>query len=410
VITADALALHREKLLGKLVEHCLAHSPDFRRRLEANGAKLPILTRRHLQQATDLLCEQIPSEHGKLSELRTSGSTGEPVVVRKTQHRDNAWSAMTMRFHEWHKTDFSQAMMSVRVYFDRVEFSPNWGPPINRHHVTGPCVAVPAATDASTIYSLACEHRIGDLLIFPTNLAALANYCRTTRQSLPDLKRIRTVSETLSDGLRATVQEVFGLPIIDMYSSNELGIIAIQCPASGLYHCMDDVLIVEVLNEASEPCKPGEIGRVVATDLMNYAMPIIRYDIGDYAEVGEPCRCGLPFSTLRRVLGRERNLALLPDGRRVWPSMGLYDARGVAPISQYQVIQHSLERLEVRLVVERALTADEENQIAGRIRQAIGHDFAVEFAYFEGRLPLGRGGKFEEFVSHMTSAQETFSK
>jgi phenylacetate-CoA ligase len=141
-----------------------------------------------------------------------------------------------------------------------------------------------------------------------------------------------------------------------------------------------------------------EMGRVVVTDLHNFATPMIRYDIGDFAEVGPACPCGRGLPTFRRVVGRERNLLRLADGRRHWPLLGGYHFRDVAPVRQFQAIQHSFERIEMRLVCDRELTGQEEDALCAMILKALGHDFTLELRYFRERLPLGPNGKFEEFV------------
>ncbi len=399
-VSRDEVAAFQGSRLAELVAHAQASSPNFAARLaQCRAGELPLLTRRTLQSAPDIHCTQVPAEHGKITELRTSGSTGEPVMVRKTAHTAQIWNGLIMRFHEWHHSDYSLTLMAVKASFDEVEFAPDWGRPVSQFAQTGPAIAMPVMRDAGEIYQVAREHRVGDLLIFPNSLAALLRLIRRTGEGLPDLKRLRTVSETLPDNVRSEARELLGLDPIDLYSSNEFGTIAIQCPESGLYHTMDDALIVEVLRADGTACTPGEVGRLVVTDLNNYATPLIRYECGDHAEVAEPCGCPIPFGTLRRIMGRDRNLLLLPDGRRVWPRLGIYQfARDIAPVVQYQVIQHTLHELELRLVVERPLDAAEEAALAGKLCEAIGQPFAVRFSYFADRIPLPPSGKFEEFV------------
>ena len=192
--------------------------------------------------------------------------------------------------------------------------------------------------------------------------------------------------------------DVFGARVEDLYSSQELGVIAVQCPASDLYHVMAESVIVEVLDPAGQPCDAGDVGSVVVTALHNCATPIVRYDIGDYAEVAAPCPCGRGLPTLRRILGRERNLILMPDGTRHWPLFDAIRFRDIASIRQYQFIQHDRERIEVRVVAERDVSADQERELRGVIQQKLGYPFTLEFTYFDGQLPRTPGGKFEQFV------------
>jgi phenylacetate-CoA ligase len=105
---------------------------------------------------------------------------------------------------------------------------------------------------------------------------------------------------------------------------------------------------------------------------------------------------------LRRILGRERNLILMPDGTRHWPLVGFHKFRDIAPVIQYQFIQHTRESIELRLVTERPLDSAEEERLRRLVQKALGHPFAVAFVYFDGKIPPAKSGKFEEFVCLVT--------
>src|SRR6185295_14515719 len=99
----------------------------------------------------------------------------------------------------------------------------------------------------------------------------------------------------------------WGVGVVDVYSSEECGQIALQCPEHEQYHVQSESVLVEVLDDEGRPCAPGTIGRVVLTTLQNFAMPLIRYDIGDFAEPGPACPCGRALPVLTRIVGRVRN-------------------------------------------------------------------------------------------------------
>jgi phenylacetate-CoA ligase len=96
-------------------------------------------------------------------------------------------------------------------------------------------------------------------------------------------------------------------------------------------------------------------------------------------------------------------MLVMPNGERRWPLVGFSSYREIAPIRQYQLVQKTVEKIEVRLVVDRALTTDEEARLAGVIRAALGHAFELAFVYLP-IIPLTAGGKFEEFVSEVPGA------
>jgi phenylacetate-CoA ligase len=410
-LSPEEIALAQFHQLVRLAEHCAQQSPAFAQRLERAGlspaelgtqaglARLPVLTRGEVQSAgADLYCRDIPPGHLPTDDVKTSGSTGEPVVIRRTAINGFFWSAMAIREHFWHGRDFSKRLCAIRANITEPQRNPHWGQPAQLLFDTGESLVLPINRDASELFEMVADFAPDNLLIYPNTLDAFAAYARETGRGLPSLKHIRSIGETLSPRIRHAAEAALGAKVEDLYSSNELGYIAAQCPESGLYHVMAEDVIVEILDVNGAAWRPGETGRVVITSLHNFAMPLIRYDIGDYAQVGHPCSCGRGLPTLARVAGRERNLIRMPDGSRFWPVIGMLDVRDIAPISQWQLIQTAREAMELRLVSERDLTPEEEGKIRAVIEKALSHPFAIDIRYFESQLPRGANGKFEEFI------------
>ncbi len=406
----DELSRLQGRQLEKLIAYARQHSLYYRQCLPEQAGMdqlqaLPLLSRSVLQQEIDSIhAAVIPREHGGYTETKSSGSTGRMVTVRRTEACMMFWLALTLREHLWHRRDFSRSLAVIRPNVAESDTDrrgvdlPDWGVPVNLLFTTGTAHALSLQTDVARQARWLEKLDPVYLLTFPTNLEALITYFRSSGIQLPSLREIRTVGETLSEALRTQARDFFGVGITDTYSSQELGVIALQCPDSALYHVMAENLIVEVLREDDSPCGPGEVGRVVVTDLHNFATPLIRYDTRDYAEVGLPCPCGRGLPTLTRIAGRSRNMLVFPDGRRFWPLVGAYRFRDVAPISQYQLIQTRIDTLEVRLVAQRPITPSEEAALAGLIHASLGYPFILQFRYFELEIPRGAGGKFEEFM------------
>ena len=409
--TSAKLAEAQAQQLKKLAEHAEKHSPLFRRRLAQSGLsareltsvkslfRLPVLHRRELQSAgNDAYCGEVPQNHLPVTETRTSGSTGEPVAVKKTALNNLFWHALTLREYFWHERDFSGRMTVIRPTVAACVMRETWGPPVDLLFKTGPLQAIPVTTDIAQMIASMLQFQPHELLVMPNILQGIVEHCEHYKSRFADLQRIKTVGETLSPELRARTEATLGIKITDSYSSQELGPIAVQCPNSELMHVMSESLVVEVLKENGEACRPREFGRVVVTDLHNFATPLVRYDIGDFAEVGGACPCRRGLATLRRVLGRERNLILMPDGTRHYPLVGFAKFRDVAPVVQYQLIQDGRETIEVRLVTERPLRAQEESALRSVIQRALGFPFELHFTYFKRQIPRQPSGKFEEFV------------
>jgi phenylacetate-CoA ligase len=308
------------------------------------------------------------------------------------------WYGMTMRGHAWRGANYSLRSTSIRPNVRGYAVAPNWGPPAGLLHRTGAAQFIPSATEIGDQVKMLVEFRPGILLVYPGVLDAICQHRRAHSIALPDLRHIDTLGETLSPRIREQAMAQFGASVRDLYSSNEVGAIAYQCPSTDTYQLMAESVIVEVADDGGRICAPGEAGRVLVTDLHSFATPLIRYEIGDHAEVGEPCSCGRGLPTLRRILGRERNLMRLPGGGRRWPQVGFARFRDVASVQQYQFIQHRIDDIELRLVVERPLTAREEDDLRSVALRSLGVVAALRLVYFDGRLPTGSSGKFEEFV------------
>lgn len=396
--------------LHVLAEHCAGHSPQFARRLAAAGLdpaglampgglqRLPPLERREVQGAGDLFCDRVPDGHAPVHDARSSGSTGEPVVIRRTAISNLIWLAVTMRDQLWHKRDLKGRLFSIRANVDKMVRFPSWGGIAGDLFETGELLVVPIILPVAELIALIDDFRPDSLLAYPNVVAAMLEECRARGRGFEGLRHLRSVGETLPAGLREEAADFFGAKVTDCYSSQEIGYLSLECPDAPLHHIMSEAVIIELLRDDGTHCGEGEMGRVVVTDLLNFATPMIRYDIGDFAVAGPPCPCGRGLPTFSRVVGRERNLLRLPDGRRHWPLIGSYYFRDVAPVRQFQAIQHSFERIEVRLVCERPLTRQEEGDLRRMILKALGHDFMIELQYFDGRLPVGPNGKFEEFI------------
>lgn len=411
----EVIDLWQRQQLGALLVHASAHSPYYKRRLSKFARDfvqdesvclrdVPILSRDALRDEYTGICATAwPSRHGPAREVQTSGSTGQPVKVKRTGLCQMNWLALTLRDHLWHERDFTATLAAIRVppgqSVKSAAFSPTWGEAVSAVYRSGPSHMLPISTSVNQQAKWLAKINPDYLLTYPTNLTELLSIIEQENLHLPRLREIRTIGESLPDGLRETSTRLLGVKVTDLYSSQELGVIALQCPVSGLYHIQSENVLVEILDEQGEPCRPGGVGRIVVTDLHNFATPLIRYELRDYAEAGPVCPCGRGLPTLRRILGRRRNMVVFPNGQRHWPHVGFQRFREVVPnLKQYQLVQRTVQQIEVSLVVADKVTPEQESTLTRVIQDSLGYPFELRFDYHVGELPRTRGGKFEEFV------------
>ncbi len=368
---------------------------------------IPILTRDNLQTAgTGLHSTALPKGHGPTSVMASSGSTGRPVQSVISHIRNVFWDAFTLREHVWQGRDAGGKLASIRAFPTGKAVYPhgfqvtNWGGPIAAVYRTGPAAGLSVVSSIEEQAEWLVRQNPVYLLTFPTALRALALYCRDRGITLPRLRQARAISEVLGPETRDAVRDAWGVEIANTYSANEIGYMALQCPDHDHLHVQSESVYLEILRDDGTPCEAGETGRVIVTGLHNFAMPLIRYEIGDYAQAGPPCPCGRGLPVIARVMGRVRNMLRLPGGREVWPLIGEPSYAGIPAIRQFQMVQKSLELLEMRLVTERPLTQDEEVRLREIVLKRLGHPFEIILTYRD-TIPRGAGGKFEDFKSEI---------
>ena len=413
------LLVNQFRQINAVVGHSIRTIPHYKNILKAAGFRrstvmtrdlwqqVPVLTRRMVQQHQDeMVSRKVPESHGPLNEVRSSGSTGMPIRVFGTDVTQFYYRVCALRDHFWHRRDLSGTMAIIRfVEKGEAEYpgtrSPDWGMTTGGIINSGPAAMLTSSTDISLQAKFLLETNPDYMISYPSNLEALARYFIRNSLHLGKLRSVRAFGETIGEAVRPVCREAWGVELVDNYSAMEVGCIALQCPENAdCYHVQSENLLVEVVDEAGRPCGPGEVGRVLLTTLHNFAMPLIRYEIGDYAEVGESCSCGRTLPVLKRILGRGRNMIVFPDGRKAWPATGLATGGRELPIRQFQLVQKSPERIEARLVTERGFTAGEEERVAEVLRESLGYPFIITITYMD-TIPRSRGGKFEDFISEV---------
>ena len=391
---------------GQVFHHAVSTVPYYRERFApwARGdmdwdrfRELPVSSRREIQLAGDAMHSSTPPPgHGPVISTQSSGSTGSPLITRGTAWTQLMWQALLLRDHLWHGRDLGGKLAAIRSKTEDRNFA-DWGP-ATAAFVTGPSVVRSLVIDLDQQLRWLEAENPDYLLTFATNLRALAIRGMELGIRLPGLKQARTYGETLQPDTREIVREAWGVEIADSYSSEELGYIALQCPGHEHYHLQAESLIVEVLDAEGRPCRPGEVGQVTVSMLHNFAMPLLRYASGDYAEVGEPCACGRGLPVLKRIAGRQRNMLRRPDGVRYWPSFPIEAWRRAAPVLQLQLVQHALDHIEARLVMSRDFSGDERERLAAALRDCLGYPFRITLNRVDA-IPRGAGQKYEDFVT-----------
>ncbi len=364
---------------------------------EEHWRRWPILTRQRARQLGEgLFADQPPTSHGKITKDATSGSTGQPLQVRRTMLSQFMYSAMGLREMLWHQRDVTRTYALIKhvpgvnaAYPDGARLK-NWGGAVADIYNTGPAMVLDIKkTSIEQQADWLRRVQPGYLNTFPSALEGMVDEFKRRGWPPPPLTAVRTQGEVVTPALRKKVRDIWGVPITNSYSAEETGYMANQAPDGEHLLVTAETCIVEVVDDHDQPCEPGEVGRVIVTSLHNFAMPLIRYEIGDHAQVGPPSPCGRGLPVLQRVLGRSRSRIRLPDGSRRFAYNPSDVFAAVACVRQYQIVQTKIDRLAVNLVADRELEKDEARRLEAGLADALGHTFAVEWHYVASIHPPG---------------------
>ena len=363
-----------DKQLAALLDHARLRSPFWHERLPPAESQipfidLPVLTREHLQhQGPGLRCR----EDAHPRRARTSGSTGRPVEVTRDEPRYSIlYAAQHLRYHAWHGLDADRDMLTI-LDTQEEPGEAGWGHVMREMGLAGR--AIRRNMMAHPPEALLGWLR-GQEAPYLTTTASMALQLSRLALERPGgarpLDAVLTLGEVVRPEHRDAVRAAFGARIIDCYSCEEAGWLAFQCPAHEHYHSLASTVHVEIVGDDNRPVGPGEEGRVLVTDLYNFAMPLIRYDIGDRAIAGAPCDCGITLPVIAEILGRERSFIILPDGsRRIARLTGEY-WREIAPVLEYRVVQYPDTSLDAFVRAERPLTAGERSAMEDMLRRVL---------------------------------------
>ena len=401
----------QDMMLSAQFDHLLNHAqrfaPFWKQRLARRTTpqpsmasrltEIPLLTRSEVQSEFGRLSAKFPGrEKLEISEASTSGSTGTPVKVE----RANAlylplYQAMALITAAWHGIESSKPLGVVMRKVKDVDRAPLGTP----FRWLGPvAVGFSRSTkdrEPPELFEYCAGKNPTYLQCGPTLATSFARYAQENARS--DLKptAILTTGSVITDDIREIVRDALGAKIVDRYSCEETGYIALQCPKHDHLHVMCPVTYVEIIDEYGAPCPVGVPGRVLLTSMQSYAMPLIRYEIGDMGEWGPPCDCGITLPVIKKLWGRTRHLLTTPDGRKTYARIYARDFQDIAGLLAYRFVLHRNETVVAQL---RVLEPSPELAAAviDRVQKALDYPYPVQIRYVD-QIDWGNSWKQDYF-------------
>lgn len=380
--TLDAWQLQK---LNAVLQQACDHSDFYRQSLKnirlpltklEELERIPVLTKTQIRDNfAGLQCRNIPRQRFVMS--RTGGSTGEPSYYfwdkqgmdwnRASVYRGAEWAGVNLGERTVQMSGSHYDETQSQKLFNRIVYL------LQRYRDYS--VAVLTDELLERYYQGVRAWRPSSIWGYASGIHAFADYIQKHHPdaSFDFLRGLFTSSETLRPEQRENINKVFGsAKVYDQYGSREM-YMGSECREHRGYHLHAEVLLIEVVNKENKPCHPGELGRILITDLSNHAFPFIRYEIGDVGVMddGAPCSCGVTLPKLAKVEGRIADVVVLRDRLLTPPNFTILmsDIRG---IKSYQIRQDSLDELKVYIVPDTDFTEAVAQYVSDSIKKMAG--------------------------------------
>jgi len=399
-------AYERVRYYRALMDACGVCPSDIR--TAADLSLLPVLTKTDVRQhAGELLAEGFPRH--ELLVGRTGGSTGEPLSFYAS--RESRWSrglARALRAYEWAGIYPGDTMVSVsrrrpsasaeETQFQRVV-----------RFISRKAVEDSASLSDSSLPSVVqriASRRPRALTGFPSTVCIIAEFIRDSGIPAPEVGAIVVGGEQLFDEQRSLLRDVFGTEPFSKYSSYESFEIAMECNAHEGFHIAAEDIVVEIVDDANQPVEPGRQGRIVVTNLHEYGMPLIRYDIEDESSLLEgACACGRSLPRLSTIIGKTGDTFYTPSGKRVSARSFRTAILVELGIRRFQFVQDRLDHVTVRVVPNDSLSPGQAQELDAALKahysSTLGDDVEIQVDIVD-RVEPTPAGKHLFYISKVT--------
>ena len=342
---------------------------------------LPVLSKDTLLNSPH---EFISANYAKKGlDLSTSGSTGRPL---KTFASKNQWiveQASVWRQWDWAGYRFRDKIAIIRSYAPK-----NYEPIFKLNKLKNWLYISPYHLSEENVLEILKKLKIWKpkfLRGYPSSLYVFAKIAKSYNIKIESLKGAFTASEVLTDVYRNEIEEAFNIKVFDHYGQAEITTMLHECEEHDGLHIIQDYAYTEFVDTSSDGEK-----KLIATNLFNYAMPLIRYDTGDRVIINKnKCSCGRTFPKVKRIIGRSDTLLIHKEGYYL-PSINFYTFFAkLKNVSKFQIIQYSHNDIEIKIQVINKnnignLKYHIESEINGRFGTKVVLKFTDQFIMSEG--------------------------
>jgi phenylacetate-CoA ligase len=391
LVAAMSVPRHMEEM------HRLGYDPvrDFRGIDDLR--QLPITRKADINACPDAFVQS--SESGRLERYfsdRTSGSTGVPLAVFRSPSERDIQIAKWLRVLVRSGYRFTDKVLSFTSPGRLAE-----GRSVLQHIGLLRRKAVDYTLPPADLADEVLKYQPQVVYGVRTCLLIVAEELARRGARAAPVKLLLGAGEMIDAQTRIKCRTTFGVDITETYGSVEMGVMAYQRQGENVLTLIEDCTLFEFVDQAGAPANPGEWARIVVTDLHGWLMPFIRYDQGDLAtyKLVQDNR-GKPVKVIDRIIGRQDDLASLPDGRFL-TYLDFYEIMDVySGVKRFRIRQRAPDLFLIELVAEVEYYRRIQEELATKLRALSHHPLRFEVRLVEEMTP-DPSGKMRILVSEV---------
>ena len=353
-------------------------------------AKLPVVNKDSFRKEYEAFRSSTYRDAKDNRVMTTSGSTGTPLSMIQNREKIRMNTGDSIFLSALGNYRIGEKMAFIRVWVNNVRKSKTQLLMENSIMMDSSSLS-----DESIAEMLRCirSEKVKCLIGYASALEEISKYIEREKPYMGDFEvhSIIPISESMPEGVRKLLSEQFGCPVQSWYSNEENGVMGIQGKEDASYYINSESYYYEILKlDSDERAEDGELGRVVITDLTNYAFPILRYDNGDTAVARREQKGDRFRLYLDEIYGRRSDLLFDTRGNAVTPNVITNNLWNVDGVRQYRFLQLGEKEYELRLNGDKD-RMDVEDMLA-RIRPAFGEDAQIAVTFVD-EIPVLASGK-----------------
>lgn len=383
---------YQKKAWKELKQHACSTTKFYEKYKDCDFNNFPIITKNDLKSDLDMFMSSA-YEKEQLFQMSTSGSTGTPFVCYQDERKKRRVNAEIIYYSEKAGYKLGRNLSYIRTVVKQNKKS-NFQQFLQNQTLIQ-CNKLNDQGIEKIIKQIEKTSKKGPvtLLAYASTYTAIRDYAEKKhcgRFENCNMRGVISGSEMLYDSTRSEMEKLFGTRVVSRYSNEENGVLGQDEGKNNIFSINEADYLIEIVDDNDNPLPDGQLGRIIVTDLFNYAMPMIRYDTGDVGAIIVLNINGRKKRVISDFSGRKVDVIFDVNGNALSPHIITNQMWSFTDIKQFQFIQKNKDEYLIKLNAN--ITSQRKNELVRLMKEILGQ--AAKVSIEEVReIPVLASGK-----------------